>query len=169
MGTAEEAVAVLQRELRVFFERCGELECTNVTAVPALYQTGSLERAAAEFAALCDLALPHGLRLCLEFMGVAPQFKDLSSALPLIAMANRQNGGLLIDTFLFHQGGSTLTDLETVPMQSVFNVQLADAKPLPCSELNMLEDRLYPGTGSAPIQEIVSALTRRGRRRLVDR
>ena len=45
---------------------------------------------------------------------------------------------------------ASLADLEAVPMQSVFNVQLADAKPLPLAELNMLEDRLFPGAGVAP-------------------
>lgn len=161
-GAAEENAAILGQELTRFFARCEELECENVTVVPSLRQVGDLAIAAQEFGTLCDLAKPHGLRLCLEFMGTAPQIKDLATAQQMVALAGRSNGGLVIDTFLFHQGGSTLDDLENVPMEYVFNVQLADAKPLPVEQLNMLADRLFPGTGVAPVEEIVSVLTRRG-------
>jgi 2-keto-myo-inositol isomerase len=160
--TNEENAQELRRQLVRFLEHCEELECANVTAVPALWKTGDLDVAAEEFAALCDLARPYGVRLCIEFMGTAPQVKDLAAAQQVAASAARSNGGVLIDTFLFHQGGSTLSQVEAIPLDFVFNVQLADAKHLPREQLNMLEDRLFPGTGSAPMRDIVAILSRRG-------
>jgi len=163
-GGEDETDVELRRRLTRFFEHCEELECANVTAVPALWETGDLAVAAEEFGALCDQARPYGVRLCLEFMGIAPQVATLEAAQGVAAAAARGNGGVLIDTFLFHQGASTLAQAESVPMEMVFNVQLADAKPFPPEQLNMLEDRLYPGTGSAPVSQLVSILSRRGYR-----
>jgi 4-hydroxyphenylpyruvate dioxygenase len=80
----------------------------------------------------------------------------------MVAAADRNNGGILVDTFLFHEGGSNLADLDTVPLDRIFNVQLADAKPLPRDQLNMLEDRLLPGEGVAPVGEVVARLAARG-------
>jgi sugar phosphate isomerase/epimerase len=161
-GGPAEHQALLSKRLHGFLAHCEQLECANVTAVPALRETGDLDVAAEEFAVLCDIARPYGVRLGLEFMGTAPQLNDLHSASQLVRKADRPNGGLLIDTFLFHQGGSKLSDIENVPIDRVFNVQLADAKPKPPGQLNMLEDRLFPGEGAAPVKDIVRLLQDRG-------
>jgi sugar phosphate isomerase/epimerase len=161
-GGPDEHMHVLMERLRKFLAHCEQFECANVTAVPALHDIGSLDLAAEEFASLCDMARPYGVRLCLEFMGTAPQVSNLRSAADLVARANRTNGGVLIDTFLFHQGRSLLSDIYDIPVERVFNVQLADAKNKPRDQLNMLADRLFPGDGVIPIQPIVNALIARG-------
>jgi 2-keto-myo-inositol isomerase len=161
-GGSQEASEVLMKRLRTFLERCAELECINITAAVALHETGDLAEAAADFAALCDFARPYGLRICLEFIGSAPQVKDAKTANQIVEAANRPNGGLVVDTFFVHQGGTPLADLETVPINRILNVQLADAKPGPPEKLNMLEDRLFPGQGVAHVQDVVSLLHRRG-------
>ncbi|MFI5022381.1 MAG: sugar phosphate isomerase/epimerase family protein [Alphaproteobacteria bacterium] len=160
-GHAEEP-GLLRRKLQLFLERCEAFECANATAVPALRETGDLAVAAEEFGALCDAARPYGVRLCLEFMGSAPQIRDLATARDVVTRAGRANGGVLIDTFLFHEGGSALADLHGVDIDKVFNVQLADAKPLPPSRLDMLTDRLFPGEGTAPVAAIAATLATRG-------
>jgi sugar phosphate isomerase/epimerase len=161
-GGADEQVHALMKRLHTFLAHCERFECANVTAVPALREVGDLDVAAEEFASLCDIANPYGVRLCLEFMGAAPQIGNLRSAADLVARANRPNGGVLIDTFLFHQGRSLLSDLYDIPVECIFNVQLADAKNKPRDQLNMLADRLFPGDGVAPVQPIVNALVARG-------
>jgi 2-keto-myo-inositol isomerase len=161
-GGAEEADDILLRRLRTFLERCAELECNNITAAAAIWDSGSLTVAAEDFAHLCDLAQPYGLRICLEFFGHAPQVKDIKTATTVVSMADRPNGGLVIDTFFLHQGGSTLADLAEVQMSRIFNVQLSDAKPLPIEKLNMLEDRVFPGEGTANVREVAHLLSSRG-------
>lgn len=161
-GAADETPAMLLQRLNRFFEYCEQLECQNVTTAPALRQVGDLDQAAEEFGQLCDRAKPYGLRLCLEFMGSAPQVKDLATAERMVTAAGRTNGGVLIDTFLFYEGASEIEDVRKVPVAHVFNVQLADAKPLPRERLNMLEDRLFPGEGVAPVRQIISILSERG-------
>jgi sugar phosphate isomerase/epimerase len=161
-GGADETRERLLRRLHTFLRHCEQFECANVTAVPALRETGELAVAAEEFASLCDLVRPYGVRLCLEFMGTSPQISTLASATELVNLANRANGGVLIDTFLFHQGGSLVSDIERIPLERIFNVQLADAKNKPRAQLDMLADRLFPGEGVVPIQAIVDALVARG-------
>ncbi|WP_233838604.1 sugar phosphate isomerase/epimerase family protein [Paraburkholderia sp. ZP32-5] len=159
---AEETRERLLERLHGFLAHCEQFECANVTAVPALRETGDLEIAAEEFATLCDMAAPYGVRLCLEFMGTAPQVSTLASGADLVARANRANGGLLIDTFLFHQGRSRVDDLARVPPEKIFNVQLADARPKSCETLDMLADRVFPGEGAADVSTLVDALVAHG-------
>jgi 2-keto-myo-inositol isomerase len=161
-GAADETQPAMMKRLHEFLERCEAFECANVTAVPALRETGDLAVAAEEFATLCDIARPYGVRLCLEFMGNAPQWNTLRSADVLTTAAGRSNGGILIDTFFVHQGESALSDIARVSPEKIFNVQLADAKPKPRAALNMLEDRLFPGDGVAGVKEIVNALVQQG-------
>lgn len=161
-GGPDESKDKLLARYRTFLDRCAELECVNLTASVAVWDTGDLSVAAEDFAALCDVAQPYGAKIGLEFMGHAPQVKDLRTALDLISMANRPNGGVVIDTFFVHQGRSTLSDLDSVPVERIFNVQLADAKPKPVEQLNMLEDRLFPGEGAAPVRDVALRLLNRG-------
>jgi len=161
-GVPAEAPEAARERLRVFLERCEQLECPNVTAVPAIGQAGCIAHAAADFAALCDAARPYGGRMCLEFMGPAVQVRDVRTGWELVELANRPNGGLLIDTFLFHQGESSLDDIDVVPAEKVFSVHVADAKPKPKAELNMLEDRLFPGEGAVGMVSLIARLLRHG-------
>jgi len=161
-GGPEEASEVLMKRLQIFLQRCAELGCVNITAAAALHETGDLAKAAADFAALCEIARPYGLRICLEFIGSAPQVRDVKTASQLVEAANQPNGGLVVDTFFVHQGGTRRTDLAVVPIDRILNVQLADAKPGPREKLNMLEDRLFPGEGVAHVQDVVSLLYQRG-------
>jgi sugar phosphate isomerase/epimerase len=161
-GGPEESNDVLVARLRTFFERCAELECINITAAVALHEIGDLGTAANDLASLCDLAQPYGLRICVEFIGSAPQVKDARTASQMVEAAKRPNAGLVVDTFFVHQGSTRLTDLAAVPIERILNVQLADAKPGPPEKLNMLEDRLFPGEGVARVQDVVSCLYRRG-------
>jgi 2-keto-myo-inositol isomerase len=161
-GSPDEDKTKLLARYRIFLEHCAELECSNLTAAAALWDIGELATAAEDFAALCDIARPYGAKIGLEFMGSAPQIKDIKTALNVISMANRPNGGIVIDTFFIHQGCSRLEDLSDVPIDRIFNVQLADAKSKPVEQLNMLEDRLFPGEGVAPVRDTVKLLLQRG-------
>ncbi|MBN8956940.1 MAG: TIM barrel protein, partial [Rhizobiales bacterium] len=127
-GGSEERRGVLLQRLQTFLERCAALNCENITAAVALWDSGDLSIAAEDFGWLCDFAKPYGARLCLEFIGQAPQVRDIKSAYQIVSEANRDNGGLVVDTFFIHQGASQLADIAAVPVEKIFNVQLADAK-----------------------------------------
>jgi len=125
--------------------------------------TGDLDDAASDFAALCDLARPFGVRLALEFLGGAQQVKDVRTAWQIVDAADAPNGGLLIDTFHFHKGGSEIADLEAVTGDKVFLVHVNDSPDLPREEL---EDRhrIFPGSGIIPLEMIAATLVNKGYR-----
>jgi len=129
-------------------------EC--VVATPSLL-AGDLELAAVDFAALCHLARGFGCRVGLEFVGRAQGVRDLATAWQVVGGADLPNGGLVIDSFHFHQGGSRSSDLANIPPERIFLVQVSDCLPLPPGELED-KDRLFPGMGAAALPELVGAL-----------
>ena len=75
--------------------------------------------------------------------------------------SDRENLGLVIDSFHFYAGGSTLEMIDALDPKLIQIFHINDAEDLP---RNQLEDRhrLLPGLGILPLREIVSAFRRIG-------
>lgn len=122
-----------------------------------------IDQAVAGFAALCDLAARHGLRVELEFMpfGGIP---DLASAWEIVRRADRPNGGLLIDSWHFFRSNSSLDLLAKIPGDKIFAVQLNDAPAK--GEADLLEETMHrrrlPGEGDFDLAGLIVALKRTG-------
>ena len=73
----------------------------------------------------------------------------------------RADVGLVIDSFHFHAGGSTVESIDALDARRLFIFHINDAEALPADRL---EDRhrLLPGLGILPLREIVAALRRIG-------
>jgi len=138
------------------------LSCEWVVA-RASEVSGDVRTAAEDFAALCDRARVFGARCALEFVGGAEQVKDVATAWEIVRQAERDNAGLLLDTFHFHKGGSTLEQLRAVPAEKIALVHVSDCHDLPRSELND-SHRTFPGMGAVPLEAILAALRRMGYR-----
>lgn len=110
-------------------------------------------------AAICDMALPHGIRICLEFTPIGT-IRDLRNAYEIVARAGRPNLGILFDTFHFKRGGSALREIVAVPAERYFALQLSDTPPAPATDLfkEALSERRLPGQGSADIAPVLQAL-----------
>ncbi|WP_416138939.1 sugar phosphate isomerase/epimerase family protein [Halomonas sp. HK25] len=117
------------------------------------------------FAALCELAAPHGLHPHLEFMpwtGV----KDLSQARHIIGAvreAGHTNACLLVDAFHFDRSRSRLEDLAEVPADWMRYVQLCDVPgPIPDSMDEILREarceRRFPGDGQADLKGLLAVI-----------
>jgi 2-keto-myo-inositol isomerase len=123
------------------------LACEIVVTVPAL-EPGWLPGASNRFREVCQAAAEYGVRIALEFPGIAAEVKNLRSAWELVAAAACPNGGLTIDTFHFYLGGSKLEDFKSVLPEQIFLVHVSDAMKLPLEELRKPHDnRTYPGDG----------------------
>jgi 2-keto-myo-inositol isomerase len=68
---------------------------------------------------------------------------------------------VLLDTFHFHGGGSTLEDLQDTPAGQIVLVHLTDCLDFPREQLTDLH-RVFPGLGMLPLGEIRSILTGNG-------
>ena len=120
------------------------------------------QRAAGNYAALCDLAAPYGLTCDIEFI---PWLKtnNLASARQLIDSASRDNCGLMIDTLHFARSGCQLTELLDCPKEWFHYVQLCDAPSSSPASIDGLiyaarEERLFPGEGELDLTGILGCL-----------
>ena len=115
---------------------------------------------AASLAILCDLAADRGLAISLEFMPFGGVL-SLKQALRLVEVADRENLGLVIDTWhWFHQaGGPDPTTLRSVPPERVHILQLNDSPA--ASRPDLIAGsmrRLLPGEGAINTFEVLDVL-----------
>ena len=104
---------------------------------------------------LCDRAAEHGLLVHLEFLPWSA-FPNLSSAWDVVRLADRPNGGVLVDTWHCARSDTTLADLTAIPGDRVLGVQLSDATAEPAYETiteETMRARLIPGDGVGHVVE----------------
>ncbi|MBF7143938.1 MULTISPECIES: sugar phosphate isomerase/epimerase family protein [Pseudomonas] len=121
-----------------------------------------LDRCAARFAALCELAIGYGLHPHLEFMPWT-QVPDLATAAQVVAQAGQPNGCILVDAFHFNRSGSHLSQLEQLPVAWMRYAQLCDiAGPAPTDMDQILyearHERCLPGEGDCDLPGLLQAL-----------
>jgi 2-keto-myo-inositol isomerase len=111
---------------------------------------------------MCDISGRHGVSLAVEFLGQTDcSVQTLDLAAEIVREAGRQNLGVVIDSFHFYAGGSTIAMIEQLDPELIQIFHINDAEDLPRDQL---EDRhrLLPGLGILPLREIVSAFRRIG-------
>jgi sugar phosphate isomerase/epimerase len=104
---------------------------------------------AERFGAVCDRAADHGLLVGFEFM----PFRALDTAArawDLVRLADRPNGGIILDAWHWFRGTPDLGMLDAIPPERISVVQLCDGHPEPVGSLmeDTLDHRLLPGEGA---------------------
>jgi sugar phosphate isomerase/epimerase len=138
--------------------RAGAESVHVVALAPELPPIG---RAATSVARVCDLAAERGLLVNLEPLPFTC-VSDLAIALQLLEAADRDNLGLLLDTWHWFRApvGPDLELVRAIPPQRIHGLQLNDALELPPGA-DMPADsmnRLLPGEGVIDIPEFVATL-----------
>jgi 2-keto-myo-inositol isomerase len=137
------------------------LGCDLVAAIAAYEADGTVDQAVRDFRRVCEMAARHEVRVALEVLGFAPRFHTLAQAWEVVRRAGCPNGGLLLDTFHFHRGGSTVEMLDEIPGERLYLVHLADVPAGPREEAQD-DGRLPPGEGAGPLREIVTRVLNKG-------
>ncbi|MGA4545795.1 sugar phosphate isomerase/epimerase family protein [Uniformispora flossi] len=126
------------------------------------------EAAAEAFAALCDRAADHGLLVHLEFLPWSG-IPDLAAAVRIAALADRPNGGVLLDTWHLYRSGGSAADLTTDAARHIVGIQISDAPAPARSDADaaaMMDEtmnrRLPPGEGAADVAGVLRALRAAG-------
>lgn len=151
-------------------DQCSELsriaaniECPFIVVVPGRLPNASITRAEVItesvriLGELCDIAARHDVSLAFEFLGQPDcSVQTLDLAHEIVRATDRPNLGIVIDSFHFYAGGSTVEMLEAVDPELIYVFHINDAEDLPREEL---EDRhrLLPGLGILPLREMVAA------------
>lgn len=135
-----------------------------------------VDRAADNFAALCELAFPLGILPVIEPTAFS-RAPTLAIALIIATRNDNHPGGILIDSLHMHRMGASPADLQGISQQRIPYIQLCDTyQSLPLhfdlparlprnqpmhAEPIALESRafrLMPGTGDLPLEHLLRAI-----------
>jgi sugar phosphate isomerase/epimerase len=153
--------AAIDEEGRAVFALSVDVGAEEVLAVTL--DTAPLDPlvAASGFAYTCDLAARYGLRVGLEFLPWS-SVPDLRTALDIVERADRENGGLVIDSWHWQRqpGGPDLGALRMVPAERVHVLQLNDAPRLPDGDVldESMNRRLLPGDGDIDLRGLIATI-----------
>jgi sugar phosphate isomerase/epimerase len=111
---------------------------------------------------VCALAQPYGIAVVCEFLPIFP-LNTLSMAAEIVADSRATNGGVLIDNLHLSRSGSSVEDVQAMPIELFPYLQICDApaeRPTDFGGLldEALNGRLCPGEGSLPIVDLLQAV-----------
>lgn len=149
-----------------------QIQCPYVVVVPSPLPGGTsrsqvIEESVRVLSELAAIASPRGVSLAFEFLGQPDcSVQTLALANEIVRQVNLPNIGLVIDSFHFYAGGSTLESIRELPQDRLFIFHINDAEDRPREQL---EDRhrLLPGLGILPLTKIIGALSGIGYNRVV--
>ncbi|HET6893471.1 MAG TPA: sugar phosphate isomerase/epimerase, partial [Pyrinomonadaceae bacterium] len=111
---------------------------------------------------LAAIARQYGVALGFEFLGQQDcSVQTLDLAIDIVRETALQNVGLVIDSFHFYAGGSTIGMLEWLDPERLFIFHINDAENLPREQLQD-RHRLLPGLGILPLRQMIQAFKRVG-------
>lgn len=163
----EENFNFMLKKAEYMMTLCQLIGCDTLVSVPSknphhLPLSEIKSRTVERLQGLADLGKRYGVKVLFEPIGF--DFFSLRKpldGLDIVSEIKNQEVGLLIDTFHFYVGESTLDDLERVPPERISFVHFHDAADRPRGELRD-EDRLYPGEGVMDLRGFCKVLKDKG-------
>jgi 2-keto-myo-inositol isomerase len=144
------------------------IKCPYVVVVPGKIPPSGLssyeviEDSVRVLRELASIAERHGVGIAFEFLGQKDcSVQTLDLADEIVEKVNRRNVGLVIDSFHFYAGGSTIEMIDAIDAKRLFIFHIDDAEDLPREKLTDAQ-RLLPGLGILPLKEIIAAFRRVG-------
>jgi len=116
---------------------------------------------------LAQEAGKRGLRVAFEAMAWSTHINTTPAAWQLVQRVNEPNLGLVIDAFHIFVRNRTIADLNGIPMEKIFLVQLSDLDELPSGDQlvqTARHRRLLPGQGNFPLYTLLDYLEAEGYR-----
>lgn len=110
---------------------------------------------------LAKEAEQYKIRIAYEAMSWSTVNYLLPSAWQVVQKVDQDNFGLVVDAFHIFARQRTLADLEGIPMDKIFLVQLSDlnVKPSPGNIVDIARHhRLLPGQGAFPLPQLMDKL-----------
>lgn len=162
------AFAQIKRECEELCSIAEAIGCPYIVVVPGKLPPGGLssyeviEESVGVLRELASIGERHGVALAFEFLGQADcSVKTLELADEIVIKVNRRNIGLVLDSFHFYTGGSTIKMIDALDPKRLFIFHIDDAENLPLDQLTDA-NRLLPGLGILPLKEIIAAFKRIG-------
>jgi 2-keto-myo-inositol isomerase len=158
----------IKRECEEMSSIAAAVGCPCIVVVPGRLPNGGASRqnviaeSVRVLNELCDIAGAHNVSLAFEFLGQTDcSVPTLDLAHEIVREVNRKDLGVVIDSFHFYAGNSTIDMIEALDPNLIQIFHINDAEDLPRTEL---EDRhrLLPGLGILPLQNMLAAFRKIG-------
>jgi 4-hydroxyphenylpyruvate dioxygenase len=135
------------------------LVCSNISSV----SLGGIDRAAADFRELGDLAAERGLRVGFEALAWGKHVRDYRDAWEIVRRADHASIGVILDSFHALAPAFPIDAIASIPGDRIFLVQLADAPKLGLDVLPWSRHfRCFPGQGDLPVSAFMEAVRATG-------
>jgi len=154
-------------QARKVFAMARELGCPYVAAPPfgvTDREELSMAHLAGCFGAVLDIGRQAGVKPLLEFWGISKVLGSLAEATDVLALVDDPDGALLADVFHMARDGSDLELLWKLDRDQLCLVHVNDYPGTSDGSRSTDRERLYPGDGIAPYDEIMGALNAIGYR-----
>ncbi|MGH2884592.1 MAG: sugar phosphate isomerase/epimerase family protein [Solirubrobacteraceae bacterium] len=145
-----------------FFAVVDALRLETITVNEAFGTRYEIDEMTEAFAAVCDRAARSGVRVHLEFTPFSG-IPDLATAWEVVRTADRENGGLVFDTWHYFRGTRDDRLLEEIPGECIFALQISDAAAEPQGSLlnDTLRHRRLPGEGTFDLAAVLTIVARK--------
>lgn len=144
---------------------CSELEAPFLTLnAPFSGSDAQFDRVVEGLGSFVEAAAAAGIRPHLELIPTS-KVPDLVTAMALVEAVDSENLGLLLDTLHLARGGCEPADLDAVPRDRIFSIQICDAPARPVTDdymEEMLHHRELPGDGELDLADYVSRILAKG-------
>lgn len=151
--------AQMEKEMGIL----AELGCPRVAA-PAIGSEAPLDllKTGEKYKQLLELGRKTGVMPQLEFWGAFPSFHHLGQAMAVAAAADDKDAKILADVYHLFRGGSGFEGMKMLDGHAIDIFHLNDF-PADIPRIEQQDkDRVMPGDGAAPMQEIADTLKSKG-------
>ncbi len=151
--------AQMEKEMGIL----ADLGCPRVAA-PAIGTDAPLDllKAGERYKKLLDLGRKTGVMPQLEFWGAFPSFFHLGQAMAVAAAADDKDAKILADVYHLFRGGSGFEGMKMLDGHAIDIFHMNDfPADIPRTE-QQDKDRVMPGDGGAPMQELAETLKSKG-------
>ncbi|MGN6354121.1 MAG: sugar phosphate isomerase/epimerase family protein [Parafilimonas sp.] len=158
--TRKAGMAALEDEMKML----SALGCRRIAAPPAGVEPGkpiNIEHTAGYYKDILQLGRKYNVMPLLEFWGASGTLYNFSQALAIAAAANDADARLLPDVYHLFRGGSGFNCLQLVNGKVIDIIHMNDYPDKPVDQQTD-SNRVYPGDGIAPLQQILHSLKAMG-------
>ncbi|MFC4874942.1 sugar phosphate isomerase/epimerase family protein [Negadavirga shengliensis] len=150
-------------QMKEEMEMLAEIGCNRVAA-PAIGTQAPLDmmKAGGQYRKLLDLGRSTGVMPQLEFWGAFAPFHHLGQTLMVAAVADDPDARILADVYHLFRGGSGYGGLKLINGSAIEIFHMNDYVATIPREQQEDKDRVYPGDGAAPMNQILTDLKNMG-------